>query len=150
MLHVPVPTVRLYRAMTQYGKVAGRFPKSPLTAESPAIPFWLSSSYLVVILSAAKNPRICLLSRHDCLRKSCQAPHSVQKPSMSHHPNNIKNPPKWQMSYRPFVTLNVVELNREDPASEPGLSSLRSLPPTKVVIPDEVQNLRSCLANLAC
>jgi hypothetical protein len=66
---------------------------------------------------------------------------------MSHHPNKIKNPAKWRMSYRPFVTLNVVELNREDPASEPGLSPLRSQPLiSKVVILDEVQNLRSCLA----
>jgi hypothetical protein len=59
-------------------------------------------------------------------RKSCQAPQSVQKPSMSHHPDKIKNPAKMHLSYAPFGTLNVVELKRKGPASKPGLSLLRS------------------------
>jgi hypothetical protein len=61
-------------------------------------------------------------------QKTCQAPHSVQKPSMSRHPDKIKNPAKMHLSYAPFAILNVVELNREDPATTPGLSPLRTLP----------------------
>jgi hypothetical protein len=44
---------------------------------------------------------------------------------MSHHPNKIKNPPGWQMSYGPPGILDVVELKRKDPVSIPGLSPLR-------------------------
>src|ERR1035441_2961893 len=61
--------------------------------------------------TAAKRPR-----------KPCQAPHSVQKPSMSHHPDKIKNPAKMHLSYAPSCTINVVGLDRKDPASKPGLS----------------------------
>src|ERR1035441_6031526 len=61
-------------------------------------------------------------------QKPCQVPHSVQKRSMSHHPNEIKFPPAWQMSYAPSGTINVVGLNRKGPATTPGLSPLRSQP----------------------
>ena len=47
---------------------------------------------------------------------------------MSRHPDKIKNPAKMHLSYAPFAILNVVELNREDPATTPGLSPLRTLP----------------------
>src|ERR1035441_2760554 len=39
----------------------------------------------------------------------CQAPRPVQKPSMSHHPDKIKNPANMHLSYVPFGTLNVVD-----------------------------------------
>ena len=46
---------------------------------------------------------------------------------MLHHPDKIKNPAKMHLSYAPFGTLNLVGLNRQDPASR-AFRRLRELP----------------------
>ena len=66
-----------------------------------------------------------LKARHKVPPEILSSPSSCAKAAMSHHPHEIKFPPKWQMSYPPFATINVVELIREGPASTPGLSPLR-------------------------
>src|ERR1017187_10322201 len=86
--------------------------------------------------TAAKRPR-----------KPCQAPHSVQKPSMSHHPDKIKNPAKMHLSYAPSCTINVVGLNRKDPASKPGLPRVGVLGQDSS--PDKSRSVRSGGADLA-
>jgi hypothetical protein len=45
---------------------------------------------------------------------------------MSCHPDKIKNPAKMQLSYLPFATLNVVELNKERPGHQAGSFAIKA------------------------
>src|ERR1035437_7998012 len=113
----PKPTLPEYKELRRRDSIPSR-PTEFLPPPRPS--FCTTCRISVVVFPWASAPRAATLAA----LFACQAPHSVQKPSMLHHPDKIKNPAKMHLSYAPSCTINVVGLNRKDPASKPGLSRL--------------------------
>src|ERR1017187_9827062 len=100
-----------------------------------------------LLAGAGRIPAFVFCRATNAGQKSCQAPRPVQKPSMLHHPDKIKNPAKMHLSYAPSCTINVVGLNRKDPASKPGLPRVGVLGQDSS--PDKSRSVRSGGADLA-